>query len=69
MKTFFFMINTPIALLINELTKIFSIKQVLKGEGRRPIKIHCGDNLGFLLEMQIPTFNLFRISCNKSTLG
>lgn len=64
------MINTPIALLINELTKIFSIKQVLKGAGRRLIKevrkIHCGDTLGSLLEMQTAASSLFRFSCNKS---
>ena len=51
----FLMINKPIASLINELTKIFSIKQVLKGEGRRQIREvrqrHCRDTLGSLLKM------------------
>lgn len=49
-------INKPIALLFNELTKIFSIKQILKGEGKRQMKevrkTHYGDALESLLRMQ-----------------
>lgn len=63
-------INKNISLLINELAKIFSIKQVLKREATRWIrevrKIRYGDALGSLLKMQRLSFNLFRFACNKS---